>query len=321
MRVPIWIVIPLCLAVIGTVWFTQTRQMDFLTPPTEAELATIRAAARERFPKPLREGAPGESAGDGGQVAEVFDFGDLKRAPVLSEFADQAGTGAGHLVDLAMALETAGQPQRARLAWERVLDFTEPSPDAIEAAVEALGRFSKPGVDSGSRPPDAIEVVLHAGASPTMGEALGPVLEEVAAELDAVSSGYLKVRAELHLGKPSDKPESTLPIALWFTGEGEGALSTEVRAFMVASADALRIDLLRAVYLLIQQHLGQVTNLAPVSEPGEGENWANALETRVTRLAWNQFGTALNLTPGQKKLDQDDELEQPNAAEIEENSN
>ena len=130
-----------------------------------------------------------------------------------------------------------------------------------------------------------------------MAELLEPVLEEVARVLETASSGLVKADTRVAAGKTGPAGNAPVPVALWIAGPGEDAVSTEVLSFTVESPEALHAEVLRTVFRLVRVHLARGTAYTPPARLAEGEDPAEALATRITRLSWSEFATALNLEP------------------------
>jgi hypothetical protein len=51
---------------------------------------------------------------------------------------------------------------------------------------------------------------------------------------------------------------------------------------------------LKTVFQLIQSHFDRDTAYTPPASPAEAEDPLDALGSRITRLCWSEFATALN---------------------------
>ncbi len=305
MRVPIPVVIFLVLAVVGGVWWKNTRHMDFLTPPSAAGLEEIRVEiesslprtdqaddaisvpvlAKEAPPPPVEEAKP------------AIDLGDLTTPPTLRNYAELAPKGSAHLIELATGLEEKGEFQRALLAWERVIDSTQADDRQAAAAISAIKRLRPTLPDWNAQPEAAIPITLHAGTSKKLAEDLVPILEGVARDLGMASSGTVKVTAKVTVGKTGIRVKGPTPVALWLAGPDPKSTSTEVLSFTVDSPDSLRQDILKNAFLLVRSHLGRAATYTPPAGLADGENPLGALVFRVSRLCWSEFASALKLPP------------------------
>jgi hypothetical protein len=300
-RIPIPVVILLVLAVVGGVWWGNTRNIDFMTPPSEARLSQVRARVEASFPRPevVEEAVPVVEEPEPPPVVEPpkppVDLGDLTAAPRLQDYGERSPQGATPLMELAAALEEKGEFQRALLAWERVLDLTKADDNQAATALSAIRRLRPTLPDWNAKPETAIAMTLHAGTGKKLAKSLAPILEEAARDLEKASAGIVKVKSQVTTGKTSAK--GATPVALWFAGPDRKSVSTEVLSFTIEKPDALRDEVMKTIYELIRTHLARTTAYTPPAVPAEGEPVRDALGTRITRLSWSEFATGLNLPP------------------------
>jgi len=301
-RVPIPVVILLVLAVTGGIWWGNTRRMDFMTPPTSAELAELRIRVESSLP---RADQPADSISVPAAVEEPepepppppvpeIELGDLGRPPALRDYADRAPQGAAHLIELAAALEKKGEFQRGLLAWERVLDSAKPDAPQAATAIAAITRLRPTLPDWNAKPEAVLQITLHAGTGKKLAKSLTPILEGVARDLERASSGILKIKATVTAGKTSKAGKGAVPVALWLAGPEKKSSSTEVLSFTVESQDTLRQEILKTVYQLVRSQLGRAAQYTPPANLADGEDPQAALGFRITRLGWSEFATALN---------------------------
>lgn len=305
MRVPIPVVIFLALAVIGGVWWSSTHKMEFLTRPSEDQLAVVRARAMETIPQPERVGTPTKppvlKKAEPGTTVEPekppgIELGDLDSPPTLEAYSDRALDGHAKLAELAAALEKEGEFQRSLLAWERSIDLTKPDPSQAATAIAAIRRLRPTLPDWNSDPNVAIPIVLHAGTGPAIADVLRPALEQAARELSHYSAGILKVTSTLAVGKRTTM-KGPVPVALWLSGPNKESISTDVLSFTVASNEVLEEEIYKTAFLLISGHLKRQNQLTPPADLTQGETAAAALQSHITRLSWREFGKSLNATP------------------------
>jgi hypothetical protein len=303
-RVPIPLVILLILALVGGIWWKNTRQMDFLTPPSPAKLAAVRQQWASLLPRP--EPVP-EVAPVIAPVVEVpplppvappkpvVEVGDLTTPVTLQSYGEISPQGAGRLIEIATALEEKSEPRRALLAWERVMDLTKPDATQAIAAISAIKRLRPTQPDWNLKPETAISIHLHASTGKKLAKSLTPILEAVARDLQTASSGIVKVRATVTAGKTTTK--SPAPVALWLTGTTKKNSPTETLSFTASSPDLLRAEVLKTVFLLLHSQLARTTAYTPPVALGEKEDPLTALSFRVSRLCWSEFAAGLNLPP------------------------
>lgn len=290
----------------GGVWWYATRKSDFVTPPGAAKLTETRARVESSLPQANH---PDNAVATPAAVPEpvpapaveepkpTLVLGDLSAPPGLREYAEYAPKGAAHLMDLAVLLEAEGESQRALLAWERVLDASKADESQITAAMGAIKRL-RPTVPAWNTDrTKAIAITLHAGTGKNNAKALTPVVEETARELEHASAGILKVTATVTVGRGKLSVTAPAPVALWLAGPGKGAASTPVRSFTVGSPKSLHDDLLKTVFLLVSDYLAHESSQSPPAALTAGDKPLDALNSQITRLKWQELGTALNRPP------------------------
>jgi hypothetical protein len=306
-KVPLPIVILGALGVAAGVWWVGTRTQDFRSPPDDQTLAAVRQRIEASLPPPeppfeLRwMGEENSQAPPTPKLPDVpkpdIDLGDRSVAPELGTYSDQAFKGFGHLSKLASLLETSGESQRALLAWERVLDqpgFTKENAALAAAAVKRLRQdLPEWNVD----PAAAIPVVIHIEAAASQAAALEEALADVARTIERASSGILVVTAEVVANENDGLAEAITPVAMRLAGGGEqSGASTEVLSFRIKSPEQLSEQAGAKVFQLLSNYLERAPHLEHPSPLAEGESAAEAMESRVTRWCWYDFGAALNGT-------------------------
>lgn len=294
----------LVLTVVGGVWWKNTRHMDFLTPPSQAKLEEIRIKVESSLPRadqvddaisvPVIVKEPEPPPPPPEEPKPAIDLGDLSASLTLQDYGDRSPQGAAQLIELAVALEEASEPRRALLVWERVMDLTKPDEAQAATAVSSIKRLRPTLPDWNLKPETAIAITLHASTGKKLAKTLTPVLEAAARDLEKASSGIIKVKPSVTVGKTNSSGKSPAPVALWLAGPDKKASSTEVVSFTVDSPDRLRHEVLKTVFLLIQSHLGRATAYTPPTALTEAEDPLIALNSRVTRLCWSEFAAAMN---------------------------
>jgi len=305
MRIPLLIAIPLCLLTVSLIWWSATRDMDFLTPPSKARLSEIRAEALASLPVSRMEAdaisikvPPPDYDPARPPTLAILDpaeLGDITSPPALDTYLDRAPDGAGKLLALAAALEQAGAFQRALLAYERVLDLSESDPEPIQSAVAASRRLKPTLPDWNPDPKTAAQAVVHIGTGEKFAEILPDILARITRDLNNSSSGIVRFSHELHISRTSQPTDAPTPVALWITGTRSGAPSTDVISFTTDSPETLRNDLLKTSFNLIRGHLSKTASYNPAPEALDDS--LEALESHLTRLLWNEFGKSLNPEP------------------------
>ena len=305
-RIPIpWVILVCLLAVVIPLWIG-TRGADFLTPPGEDRLQSIRNQTETALPRLATQADAISPRGRGTSViaaAPPVQLGNLNLPPGIDEYADRAPRGAAHLIEIANRLEDVGHGARALLAWERVIDRAEATQAEVQAAIDAVARLRPTRSPWNPPPANALHVVIQAGTGQKSAEALEPVLRQAAADLQRASSGILAVTANVNAGPDIDIDDGPVPVAIWITGPEGSPHSTDVRSFTVATPETLEHDTHRTLYLLLQNHLRTAPDLKrPPTLPDEGDP-RSALSTHITRLQWHTFGKMLHAAGENRQAD------------------
>jgi hypothetical protein len=301
MRIPLFFIIPIAVVTVALIWWGGTRHMDFLTPPSEAQLEKIRAEALASLPVSRSENdaisvktpIPGRDPALSQPIElDLEDLGDIKSPPVLDTYSDRAPEGAEKLIALGQALEREGAFQRALLAYERVLDLSPPDTGHIQSALTAIHRL-RPTLprwndDKGT----ALPVTIHVGTGEKFADVLPEILGQITADLEHASSGLIDFSFDLHIGRSIRTTDAPTPVALWITGAGENAPSTDVLSFTTDDPKALNNDMLKIIFNLIRSHLTKSASYNPAPEAMDDP--MTALGSNITRLLWKEFGTLLN---------------------------
>jgi hypothetical protein len=305
MRIPLLAAIPLCLLTVILIWWAATRRMDFLTPPSEARLNEIRNEALASLPTSRLEDdaisikvPPPDDDPTVPLVAapvDAADLGDIKSPPALDAYSERAPEGSAKLLALAGALEQAGAFQRALLAYERILDLSESDPEQIQSAVSSIRRLKPTLPDWNTDPGSAAQAVIHIGTGEKFAEILPEIITKITRELNTASSGIIRFSHELHIGRTIQTTGAPTPVAIWITGSGEDAISTDVLSFTTDDPETLRNDLLKTAFNLIRGHLSKAASYNPAPEALDDP--LAALESHITRLLWNEFGKTLRPEP------------------------
>lgn len=298
-RVPIPIVILLSAVTIGVPWYIGTRHMDFMTPPGEEVLAQVRTETAMSVTKKSRLFSIEEERNVKSVVespiraAPVIDPGEPDAPAPLSGYGEHAREGAAAFITLAVHLEEQRGNIRALLAWERVLDVCQADQSQRDAALAGIKRL-RPVVPIWNVDPQAaIPVVLEASVPTNVqADALEEVLTKCANELGRHSSGL--IRFEPRVERPERKGTPVPVISLQMTADGSGAASTGQLDFpLPTEPELLRKELLSGAYKLVASQLAATTDFNPPDPLSADENPTPALETKITRLCWSEFGKSL----------------------------
>ncbi len=307
MRIPFYITIPSCLLIVLIVWWISTRHIDFLTPPTQAQLEIIHNKTiaslpiSKSQPEVTAVATPNlpnieQSANDPSVVYEgAIDIGDLSPPKDLDTYSERAPDGAAKLLKLAAELEQQNAPQRALLANERVLDLSQANPQQIYLAQHNIRRIS-PSLPAWNQDSKATHpIVIHIGTGQKFAKVLPEIMESITQELHSSSSGLIHCKIELNIGESIRTNDAPTPVALWMTGKSKSSPSTDVLSFTSNNPDTLRKELLKTIFNLIRGQLSKSTSYNPAPEAVDDPQIA--LSSNITRLLWNEFGKTLNPPP------------------------
>ena len=297
-RVSLGIAIPLGLAVFGVTLWLGVRRHDFMTPPSATEIEKARAdIARELArpsalfgvddaptkPAPLAPPTSPAPAPEPVEPPPTLDAGDLSRPPTLDAWATQEKFPAASFIELASRLETDTQLGWALLAWERVIDQTEPTPDEARAALNGIRRLRATLGESVRLTEEPTPLLLRVHAPSDRLRLARSAAGTVADFLGMASSGIVAPEPSL---QRSREKEPTLTVSF-----GTDATSDRPSVSLPAPETAADLEnaLLEAAFKLIAADLALNSSLSPVPTPPAAEFPAESLEFRITRLAWREF--------------------------------
>jgi hypothetical protein len=297
-RIPLPWVVVLALAVISLTWWRGSAGKDFLTPPSDLELAGIRERVEAALPRAGSAtdaiSVPEQNRRASAVAKPLVEIGDVSSPPALDEYSDRAANGAAYMIELATLLEARGEFQRTLLAWERVLDHTRADDAQRKAAIDAIRRLKPTLPDWNTGDSEKIPVVLQAGTGKQLALSLNPVLESVALDFEKASSGLLAVSSKVNAARDNLVTNGPVPVAFWWCGPEEDSPSTDVLSFTVATPDSLRYDSLRTAYDLIRGRFADTETMRkPSPLPGEGDAM-DAIQHQITRRHWRAFAESLH---------------------------
>ena len=307
MRIPFYITIPSCILMVLIVWWISTRKIDFLTPPTQAELESIHKKAiaslpiSKTQPEIVVAATPAVSdielsTNDASIVYQgAVDTGNLSPPKNLDTYSERAPDGAAKLLKLATLLEQQNAPQRALLANERVIDLSQANPEQIYLALDNIRRISPTLTAWNQNLKTSHFIVIHVGTGKKFAKVLPEIMEGITKELHNSSSGLIQCKFELNIGETIRNNDAPTPVALWMTGKNKNSPSTDVLSFTSNNPESLRKELLKTLFNLIRGQLSKSTSYNPAPEAVDDPQIA--LSSNITRLLWNEFGKNLNLPP------------------------
>jgi len=298
-RVPLPVVILLTVGTVVLPWWYGTRNMDFMTPPSDLVLARVRVAAamnhrsKSRLFSIKRERNEKATIESPIRAAPAIDPGDPSSPAPLNAYADHAAEGPGAFVTLAVHLEEQAGNARALLAWERVLDVCRPDDSQRQAAISGIQRLRPAVAPWNIDPLAAKQLVIEATVPANVpADALEEVVTKCANELNRHSSGL--IRFEPRVDRPERKGSPAPVLSLQFTANGPGAASTGLLDIDIPpEPELLRREILAGAFKLVASQLAAATELSPLVPLADGESPSAALELKITRLAWSEFGKSL----------------------------
>ena len=315
MRIPIPIVILCCINTLGVVWYAGTRDKDFLSAPTPEELTQIAKEWKENSPnirpsepinasllkEPVSE-TPQTPAEEENGPEEIIDIpaAELLYSPALSEYSTMASDkGTNTLIKLATLLETKGELQRALLAWERVIDTTDPGKSQRLQATKAIQRL-KPTLPAWNPDPESeVIITLHAGATIKNKAILVEVLNKVAQTINESSGFILRVKTNAAIGEANNAPTTRIPVAIWFSrdlDDQEASAGTTPIAFIasdITEEKSLIVQLETTVYALVRKRLKSFKSFSALPEYNEADTSDALLQLQITRMMWREFASSL----------------------------
>lgn len=304
MRIPWYIVTLLSLLVFGGGLWLGVYKQDFTVPPSEEEIeASVSDWKQKHPPMPPRQRAlpvlqPEEQATEEEPepIIPTIALGDLTTSPALDHYHDHKEQLAESFIKLAIDLESKGHETHALLAWERVIDSSDPDANQMETAHLAIKQLREKSpiwaVDEKSSTP----LTLHISTPEIWKAEISALLAEVTNTIREASS-YLASPAVLIKTIPQREGFPTPPIRIWLSGSGNPAKETPQLTFLGTSSpsaantgnkdSSTKHKLYHALYRTIQNHLAQFnTTQAPI-DIATADSPRDALTTYLTRLHWS----------------------------------
>lgn len=312
MRISIPIVVTLSISVALTVWFVSTREMNFAQEPTPEQYVQISEEWEQAKPHIGLLKTP-ESHGADAKIEHTNKIvtGHLKKnrdqypkidfnlKPTLSEHGILRDKGSGYLSRFAAQLESEGQQQHALLAWERVIDTTNPNEDQRDLALTSIKRLKSSLPPWNSKTNADISLTLHVGASINHTQALQRALKITADSISKASGGLIHTETKLSLGKQSPNQATSVPIALWLSRPArpseENRVETNPVSFMADPIDenALVSELQAGVYEIVHKHLAKKTSFTKLPKNPTYSQADELIHYHITRLMWREFANSM----------------------------
>jgi hypothetical protein len=301
-RVPLPLVILLCLAIPGGIWWHGTKDYDFLKPPspTQIEFARMRAAGELAQPSDLFavepaietevvEIAPPAPPPEPPPPVPTIETGDLDSEPTLDAWTGGSEKPAASYINLASKLEADTQMTWALLAWERVLDHSSATIDEQQIALNGVRRLRATLPPWRDDPKDATAVNLIVEAPSDRLKLSMKAAQNAAEIIEKSSSGILKVKAVIR--KSRETPASPKLNVMLVSGDAKDSPSVETPS--PETAEEIEEAIIKSVFKLVGSKMALRDDLKPISMPQAGELPAQSLEYRITRLTWQQYADSL----------------------------
>lgn len=337
MRIPLPIAIASCVAAVSATWFWGSRSTNFTTPPTEAENQALSERWKQNNSLSRRPDSPANPTSDAANTSETAEgskkkpeasplirpksitsqpeklgeqkspprlpLGDIEQSPGLAEYGTLGAQGSASMIQLAQELATHGARERALLAWERVLDTTQPNAQQTSQAITAIRQLKSSLPPWNPDPTADISITLHAGATTQNKQALEQALKKTADAISEASGHLFAVKTKMAIG--SGKPAATprIPVAIWFSYGQSKPVQTDPFSFLANPNDTTQLTekCQSAVYSLIANQLEEKTSYSrlPESSQAAPDKPAPALTGRdkikysISRLLWKEFINSL----------------------------
>ena len=296
MRIPWYICVSVALLAFGITYWMGARGYDFVTPPnlpqgaTEMPIAqsplTDNTSSEPSLEEPeQRAGSVAEPAAD--QTPEPEEVEQVVESHP-SDYLDHPDKSTAAYVALAEKLIQEKKEQHSLVAWERVLDSSQPSPEVVKQAFEIL-KLHKPVLKSESAG-IAISLTLHASVPADLYERAEKMLRRAAQIIEIGAAYSISVIPEISVvtvakGKP--RPA----FSVWLSGKHE----TPRGSFHTTSATQLGLDekVNIAIFNIVSSYLEENSTLTPLVKPHNEINAEEALAYLITRHSWRQIGLLL----------------------------
>lgn len=300
MRIPLPIAVLIALLVALGVWWFRTKDMDFsqprnnlpplpayVTQPVGAE-AQSSALVASKVPRADSETPKSKSDPD----LPPVELGDLDVSPGLSEYSEFASKGPDYFIRLGTELETKGHPQRALLAWERVLDATVPSEEQRKTAQNAILRL-RPSLPPWNIDPEGdLPLLLQLGTTRKETDDLTKAAQSSAEFIRKSSDHTVLVTPRITTSRDRNAPADA-PVAIYFTGKGEN--QSTLSSFSPQNDDLEMVErlVLLHAYHLIRQTIATEGSLTPPGLIAHPTAPRTDFDRQLTRRHWKVFADSL----------------------------
>ena len=258
------------------------------------------------LPDPVSRPAISEGGNPASREAEPdpLRLGNMDNAPGLAEYSELASLGAAHLIAAAEELEDRGRFQRAHLAWERILDSCDPTPEERIKASDAIQRIRPTLPRWNIDPSGEYLLLLQLGTTRTQDKAITPVTTAVADFLHKESSDLVSIVPRITTSYV-ERAQKKSPIALYFSGTGDEEDNQSDLSSVNPPPDEeepLQREMLSSVYTLIQKRVEGLDTLTPPGPAAHPDDPETDFERQLTRLHWQYFARSLTQAPLESPL-------------------
>lgn len=293
-------------SVIGTIlltWHFRTRKIDFMTPAgvtlaPEDDGSDLAVGAPALQPTINKQGQMTTLLGNPEEPEEVemteitdADLGDLDAAPGLAAYRSFARQEApSRVFELSSTLRARGQFQRALLALERVIDTSEPDPEALAEAAKGITALAPTLPQWNVDPIAELPLNLHLSSARDAPESVKAAALKVATLIKKSSGDQLEIIPKiLSNGTKNALPDS--PLALWLATTGDQSASTAVITLRVTDdAEAAFAEIAKAVSQAVRSRLVKEEYVTPPPLKATSEE---LISVYITRLMWRDFAQSL----------------------------
>lgn len=296
MRIPWYICGFVGLLAFGLTYWLGCKDYDFVTPPKNIERFTAGPVVAEPEPEPTGDGDAQPSLADSndteGSSSDEAEVNQQEPEQVVeshpSDYLDFEGRSTEAYVALAEKLISERKSEHSLVAWERVLDSSQPSEEVVKRAFDIL-KLHKPVLKTESSG-IAISITLHASTPADLYEKTEKMVRRAAQIIEMGSAYKIAVTPEVSVvAVAKGKPRPAFSV--WLSGKHE----TPRSSFHTSSANEMGLDgkFNVAIFYIVSAYLEERSSLTPIVNLHNEINAEEALAYLITRHSWRQFGLLL----------------------------
>lgn len=284
MRIPWYYCVLICLLSVGVTYWLGARHYDFVTPPQNIPTYSkepLVEVERDENSQAEEEIKPDEQ--------ETVGVNQEKKIE-LDAYTERLGIGADAFVELAESFIQSNKQLESLVAWERVLDSSEPTAEQVKKAFEIL-KLHKVIAPPEKLPPSAV-VKLHASVPADMHEKMKKILNVSAALMKEGSAYHIDVIPEVSIIMVK-KGKKRPPVSVWMSAKNETARGT----FRTRHANELGLSekVNRTIFNIVGPYLEEHSKLKPLQKMHPEISAQDTLSYLITRHSWSEFGRLLNV--------------------------